>query len=46
MAIKERLCDCGCGRSKLGTSRLKFFSNACKMRKHRADKKERENEKV
>jgi len=38
MSIEMRLCKCGCGKSKLGTERLKFYSDACKQRYFRANK--------
>lgn len=45
MAITEKKCACGCGKKFYGTERAMFYrgksgkSNACKMRKRRADKK-------
>jgi len=32
MAIELKLCKCGCGKSKLGTKRLEFYSNTCRQR--------------
>ena len=42
MAIEERLCACGCGKSKAGTERLMYFSGACKLRDWRRKQKEKE----
>ena len=38
MAIELRLCLCGCGKSKLGTEKLKYYSEACKQREFRKRK--------
>lgn len=42
MAIENRVCACGCGRSKMMTSKGKYYSQSCVNRAHLKRKKERQ----
>lgn len=44
MAIEERKCQCGCGRTFYGTGRRKWATPYCKTKEARKRKKEKENE--
>lgn len=40
MAIKKKICECGCGREFYGTSRAKWATPYCKVKAYRLRKKE------
>ncbi len=39
MAIEKKTCECGCGRTFLGTARRRFCEPYCRVKWNRANKK-------
>lgn len=43
MAIEKKKCECGCGRTFLGTARRRFFNDYCRVKWNRVKTKQNDN---